>query len=550
MNNDDDNTEDLQTLEATTIAKVEDIALKAKRLLAEYQQLNDIRESNGHGIAPGLRLLVQSIASEDAAFQKHLQRLRSDVVSMDDDDKASFLKRLAFTARSSNVPVLETSWGVIKRCRRLESLSFRFSRHTGSGPCPVCPKRAGGKCLPKGQQAAADVAQVEAVVEGGAEWIRIVGIGERRLLMHMAQGGWDWGEEDGSESGSDQGGVGEDEEAEECDVSVAVTVRQLVEAARANRHDYRPPRVHLLLTRITEGSSDEIDRFIRLLRRLGRCGTGPAVEVVVDCANSDFLAVPPPPPAVAFQNLLPNELAGLTSTLNLDCTILVALVSDVTHSRVPPQPWYRGDVARHIADELERGSSLVRLLYPALRGRRLVCAPAAARRFRTIVENIGSPTEVARLAVILGPEGGEPTKKSCAALLEELQQLSENPVEPDLRLPIEVVELRGSVDDIPGAIAAGHIPAVAGPVLAEMTELNQEIYMLGWAEGWTSVTTNNTLAKLITRQVEEHRTHNDEAGPKIWVYRVLRALATKGRPGVDESSVFTAGAEPTASDIQ
>jgi hypothetical protein len=42
-----------------------------------------------------------------------------------------------------------------------------------------------------------------------------------------------------------------------------VTVRQLIEAALVNRHEYKPPRLHIIFTRIVEGSNSEVDRLIR-----------------------------------------------------------------------------------------------------------------------------------------------------------------------------------------------------------------------------------------------------------------------------------------------
>lgn len=524
----------LESLATNVTAEIEGMIQRTTQLLAEYRQFSDAEQSHGHVVAPGLRALVQSATSEDVAFRQHLEELRSSSVtgqeSADEYEKASArLKRLRAAVRCSNVPALETSWAIVKRCHRLLTLTFLFSLHPASGPCPKCSRPTSGKCPPKGQQPPSHLATVDAVVDGGAEWVRVLSLGERRLLIHMAEGGWQWDDDEASDAGSDRG-----DEIDASDISVAATVRHLVEAARANRHNYEPPRLHVVLTRVSEGTSSDLDRFIQLLRGLGRRGTGPAVEVVVDCANSDFLAAPPPPTAIAIQNLLPDELVSLTPTVNLDCTVLMSLVSDVTQARPPPEPWHRRDVVRQMAEEAEQGSSLVKRLYPALRGRRLVCTPAAARRFSEIVASIGSPAEVARLGVILASRGEEHVKeRSSASLVAELQQLSENTVDLDLRLPVEVIEPRHSIDAIQDAIAAGDLPAVAGPVLATMTGLNKEIYMLGWIEGITTATTNNALAKAVVRLVEEYRTQDDEAGPKVWVYGALRALLTKGRPGTD-----------------
>ncbi|KAK1762561.1 hypothetical protein QBC33DRAFT_282130 [Phialemonium atrogriseum] len=548
MAHDDDNTEDLQVLAATATEKAEEMVRRADQLMAEFQQLNDLRQARGLvPVAAGQRSLRQVAGSEHAIFHKHLQDLQGSADDDDDARKADLVKRLGVSLRCSNLPALEATWGVVKRCRGLESLVFAFSRHPAFGACSICkrpPPRGppdGGavtgtkprrkKCPPKNRQDPADLARVDAVVEGGTEWVRVLGISERSLLMHMAQGGWDWGAEEGEREREEE----EDDDAD-CDVSVAVTVRQLVEAARANRHDYRVPRVHVVLTRVAEGRDAEIDRLIRLLRRGAGAGAGAEVEVVVDCAGSAFLAAPPPPADEALRNLTDDgRLWGLTPTVNLDCTVLVTLASDVTHGRVEVRPWHSRETARQVVDELEQGSTLVRFLYPALRGRRLVCTRAAARRFGEIVDTIATPTEAARAAIIMGNPLSGPSGMSSPALVAELQTLSEHTVDPDLLFPIEVVDAKSPADDIESYIRSGRLPQVAAPVLAEMSELNRDSHLYGWVQGVTTVTANLSLAKQIARLVEEHRTSDDEAGPKVWVHPVTRALAAKEKR-IDEAT--------------
>ncbi|RKU47776.1 hypothetical protein DL546_006274 [Coniochaeta pulveracea] len=509
---DDDN---VQTLLASVCAKAEEIIQRTASLLSEYQQYNDLRQKRHNEIQiPGQKTLVQSVKAEHIAFQRTLEELQSESFLKEHDESEALtrLKKIRSALQCSNVPSLETAWDVVKHCHGLDRLTYKFSRHANVGKCPICKGQK--KCPPKGQQDSKSVVWVDAVVKGGAEWLRIIGIEEKRLLMHMAQGGWDW------EVGSDS----EDEEMDEdSDISVVVTVRQLIEAALVNRHEYKPPRLRIMFTRIVEGSNSEVDRLIRQMRGMGREG----VEVQIVCSNSDFLMTPPPSLEVALENLMVDDTKDITSVVNLDCSILVSLASDVTHSHVEIQPWHRNDVSAQIREEEAEGSSLVKKLYPALRGKKLVCTAEAARRFRAIVATIATKDEAARTRLIL-PDPGS-LEKTSTELVAELQALSVHPVGSGLLLPVEVVD-----HDYPARMheimGTGKLPLSAKPVAADLSELNWDIFCYGWVAGITTITANYTLAKQIVRLVEQGRTEAHEEGPKVWVFPYTRALATKGRP--------------------
>jgi hypothetical protein len=507
--------DDVQTLLASVCAKAEEIIHRTASLLSEYQQYNDLRQKRHNEIQiPGQKTLVQSVKAEHIAFQRSLEELQSEsfLKEYDESEALTRLRKIRSALQCSNVPSLETAWDIVKRCHGLDRLTYKFSRHASVGKCPICKGKK--KCPPKGQQDSKSVVWVDAVVEGGAEWLRIIGIEEKRLLMHMAQGGWDW------EADRDT----EDEEMDEdSDISVVVTVRQLIEAALVNRHDYKPPRLRIMFTRIAEGSNSEVDRLIRHMRAMGKEG----VEVEIVCANSDFLMTPPPALELALKNLIVDGTTDITPVVNLDCSILVTLASDVTHSHVEIQPWHRNDVSAQIREEMAEGSSLVKKLYPALRGKRLVCTAEACRRFRTIVATIATKDEAARTRIIL-PDP-ESIQKTSVELVAELQALSAHPVDPGLLLPVEVVDhdYPETLDEI---ISLGKLPLSAKPVAADLSELNWDIFCYGWVEGITTVTANYTLAKQIVRLVEQGRTDAHEEGPMVWVFPYTRALATKGRP--------------------
>ncbi|OIW32942.1 hypothetical protein CONLIGDRAFT_156663 [Coniochaeta ligniaria NRRL 30616] len=539
MDRQNDEIETLQTLLDQACAKAEDILRRTASLLSEFLSLRSVfqqchdshqRHSTVNGL-PGLKGLVTSVTTEHAAVKRLLEELRAQLSAQDrstlsTQDKDDFrrvetLKQTCERLDCSNIYSEEAAWDVVKRCSGLEQLASKFSLHTTIGPCSLCK---GKKCPPKGKQDSKSVVHVDAVVNGGAEWLRIIGLGERRLLHEMAEMGWDWGASDESSG---------DDDDDDCEVSVAVILRQLVAAARANRHNYRPPSLHIVFTRVAEGSDSEIDRLIRKLRSIPKHG----VEIRVDCSNSEFLTSPSPPLETALRNLVTEDLSDITSTVNLDCSILVALASDVTHSAIEKQTWHRWDVASQIDEEKKVGSTLVKALYPVLRSRRLVCTAKAAERFWTIVDTLATATEAARAELIL-PKAGN-TEKTSEELLAELQTLSINPVDPNLRLPIEVVtpvDLTTEGRDLATDNEPRRLPRSAELISTVASDLNRDIILYGWLHQITTVTANNSLAKQIRLLVEEQRTDDDQAGPSIRVFPFTRALATKGRPARSELS--------------
>ena len=537
---------DIQALMADLAAGLEAMVQRAEVILAELNQLTELRRARDKAVVPGQKSLVHSVSGECTAFKPWIQRLRdtgSEINGVNEPGNhlqvhgiPTWLKEAKEALRCSNVPANEATWDIVKRCNGLERFACRFSCHPEFGTCDVCTadwsSKSRGKtngaaevpqCPPRTKQKPADLTWVDAVVDGGAKWVRVVGTDEQRLLLHMAQGGWDWEADDGADD-EETGGVAE--ALQEFDIPAVVTVRKLVQAARANRHNYRVPRVHIVFTRITEGRNADIDRLIYLLRCLGETS---GTHLTVDCADSDFLRIPPPPANIALQNLLVDELLDVTPTVNLDCTALIDLASDITHSDVEIQPWHRHDVVSQITSEREKGSSLVRFLYPVLRGRTLVCARAAAAHFRKIVGTMATPAEEARASILLPTEGAVSGEGPSTDLLDMLQALSKYPVDPDLRLPIKVVDedVGATVSE---AVASGRLPAVATAVAPALHALDRSIFFYGWVAGVTTITGNNTSAKQIVRLVEEYRTRDEEAGPKVYVCPITRALATKGRP--------------------
>ncbi|KAL1872441.1 hypothetical protein VTK73DRAFT_1519 [Phialemonium thermophilum] len=558
---------------ATALKEAGVLERKITKLLEEYYRFETLWKSRTRGVVTGLKTLRQTVNGEAATLRPLLGRLRrlsSEGAEELGSEQAEFVQRICTFLQCSNVPSQETSWEIVKRCHGLHRLATHFSRHYsvgGGSACLLCNPASGTgilqarKCPPIGHQARRqankEVVWVDAVVDDGKTWLRIVSVSEKSLLFDMAAGGWDWDAgDDHKEEGRSgdenevrllEGTLDQGDEDDDDGISLVVMVRRLVEAARANRHQNRIPRLHIVLPRITESSNPEIARLIRQIRGMGRCrgrnGAGTAeVEIIVSCANSPFLTASCPPVADALANLLPKKLANLTSTVNLDCTVLIALVSDICHmprqvaaSKVAFQKY----ASQQLLEELTDGSSLVAHLYPALRSRRLVCTPTAAAQFWEIIDTIASPTEATRAAAILPRSPGQ----GRADPVVELQRLSEHVVDSGLKLPIEVAGPPEGTEErfnVQRLVERGLLPTVAAKVASspEISELNRGIVFYGWVQGITTVTCNNTLAKQLMRLVDECRTADEEAGPNVWVHPVTRALLTKGKRGPkDEKSL-------------
>lgn len=258
----------------------------------------------------------------------------------------------------------------------------------------------------------------------------------------------------------------------------------------------------LISYRIYSSRSKDIDALLDRVRTMG---------ITVTCANE--LTTTPQLEEV-MDTMIPDKYRGFTETLNIDCTILLALVSDISHSQVAGAPWFNRALRRQI--EIEANEQLLpSILWPALSDRKLVCSREAARRMREIVDMIGTETEKARTRILMGDD----QTKSQPELVKEFQSFSEHQVPTNWQLPISMV-----VEDIP---VLARLPAVAASVASQLSEINQSVFLYGWASGNTTISSNRTVTKLIETVIEEHRVCEDEKGPDVWLCPVARSLVAK-----------------------
>lgn len=457
-----------------------------------------------------------------SAFVRHLRRTEESLALalselhgawLDEDD----LNRLEKKLETGSVDVSRGAmhWDILKRCRSLLAVNQAFQ-----GSASEARKKDMARMTLSGREkqqlhrVLKEQGKVEVhVVEGGSEWLNVKTLHPDRLARQMTDGGWGWGEHD----------VGDDiDEREWDDIPLAKHVRRLVAAARMNRHAYRFPRVRVVLPNLGRGNKD-IDALLDQLSRVD-----PLVQVLLEDGSSALLANKPPPLEVAIESLLGDEHEGLTATLNMDHTILVDLVSDLTHLHLQPQPWQASTTRAQMLEETQHGGLMTRTLYPILRGRALVCTKEAAEHFHEVLRLVGTATERER-ARHLVPADEETRRTPPRDLRARFQRLSVHPLPAAVQIPIRVIDDDWTWPSIRRAVAEAHLPRVALDVArcANFKSSKLSIFMHGWATGMVTLTSNKEVRGQIRTWVEANRHDDGECGPAIWRLDVTRNLLAK-----------------------
>jgi len=338
---------------------------------------------------------------------------------------------------------------------------------------------------------------VDIVAQDGSEWVKVSTLTEKRLLFDMAKAGWL------GESSSEGSNVGDDEDDEPQ--GLMKQVEALIKASKATRVRYRHPNVRVVLPKIKRGYSKEMDELIKQIETL---------EIKVQ-TSEDLPDVVPV--SAALPQMAVDPFVGFSSTLNVDCTILLALVSDLSHSRVQVEDWHHRAILRQI--EMENESQLLpNSLWPAMRSRTLVCVGEAAKRMHEIVDLIGTQSEKQRRDCLMEVESTTHWTKE--QRVRGFQELSAYDIPLEWNIPIRVVET-----DI--TLMQMQLPPVAEKVSKLLTPINQSVFLHGWATGRTTISSNRTVAKEIEGMIEAHRLADDDVGPNIWLCPTSRSLVGK-----------------------
>lgn len=357
----------------------------------------------------------------------------------------------------------------------------------------------------------------------GEEWTKVSVISEERLKFEIAKAEWEAGESSSSESDGEDENPAETTRsdrrisAREDDLNRIELVRfadALQRAAKANRTRYKHPQVRIVLPRVSLNPPVELHSLLARIRSTGAVVVlGPQPVLSTDL-NKDI-----------FPKLLPAPHPPLTDTLNLDCSILLALASDLSHAANHPiLPEYKVFIKQQIEFETKE-PSLPSVLWPAMAGRNLICTQEAANTMKEIVDALGTSTERKRTELMLADHGIEHDEQKQKNLRAAFAKVSDFPVPDEWRLPIYVVDVAVSDSDIQAAISAGGLPPVAQQIAENLTGINKSVFMHGWMQQISTVTSNRGVARQIENAIEKD--DQGAIGPEIWVREPARSLLGK-----------------------
>ena len=444
-------------------------------------------------------------------------------------------ERTIHTLRSSNLPFYTAVWDAAKCSTGLVTFNKRFYWDT---PPARTSKRSG---RPKKHCALVDI-----VAQAGEEWIKVSTVTETRLLFDLAKAGWEGADSSSNSDGEEDGVIAssthsnrspasnasDDPDDDNGTIEILRLASDLQKASRAMRIRYKHPHIRFVLPKISEGHTPEIDNILSSIRATGatvRCG--PFTPNQLNGSTPSSLHT-------IFPRLIPSHHARLTPTLNIDCTILLALVSDLSHQPTAEEPWFHAAIRRQI--DLEAKEQLLpSVLWPAMAGRELVCTEEAAARMREIVTSIGTAEERQRTTLLLGDDSPSPETTRA-----NLQPLSHHPIPASFRIPIRIVN---------AGIDLEALDPLKKAVAMQLTAINQSVFLYGWARGFTTVSSNRTVAKVIEGVVEGEiervregvgngerdgkvkegivgvveESKDELIGPEIWLCETARSLVGK-----------------------
>ena len=423
--------------------------------------------------------------------------------------------------RSSNLPYYEAIWQTAKCSLGIRALGKRvyWDAYGSKGPR-----------LPRGR-ASSKNALVDLVSDDGLMWTKVSILNQKRLLFEIAKEGWenyaDVSEESYAEPVPEAIASNGDKlytlETSTSKLELVRLAEDLRHASRSIRLRYRHPQVRFVLPRLVEGEQSDVDAMLADIRATG---------AVVQCGLQ-------PPPSFPLLQLLPSLLPSsysptLSSTLNIDCTILLALISDISHlphTQLPPSPTRSGHYHKAILKQIESEEQAPLLpteIYPALAGRDLVCTDLAAQRMLEIVNTMGTQSERIRADIILGE--GDATNTSSTELTSRWRKNSAHETPDDIRLPIKVETTCST---------ALHLSSIAKSLTShiKLSPINASVFLYGWHNDVVTITSNRVVANQIEKGLNEilnqeeaaGREVKDFEGPKMWVCESARSLVGKER---------------------
>lgn len=495
-------------------------------LLREIDELQSLLKSSlRNPQAVELRQFRSNVNSEFRMLQRLEDQMRASQNADGNQDDPDAEIRFLHALRSSNLPFYQAVWNIAKgSCGGLLALGKRFywdqnlqpsdGHHTQKGDGPS-EKKQPNKDKRKS-------VFVDIVADDGESWVKISTISETRLLFEMAKKGWEKDSEaelsDSDEEGTPKRTVlrnfdGEDsaEDSDDDELELVKLARDLRKAADTTRVRYRHPRIRIVLPKIEEGNVPEIDDVLKEMR---------SYDIKVECQGSQGVN----DSQANLACLLPQPFKKFSTTLNIDCTLLLAIVSDLSHVKdIPISPSFHRAILRQI--EVEKQQPLLPTeLWPAMNAHQLLCTKEAAKRMSEIVDTIGTDKEKQRMDIVLGNAPNDQLDRE--SLIQRFQSLSDWQVPLEWSLPIKIVDAQSAIE---AAKANGKLPLVADRVAQGLSDINHSVFMYGWATGLTTISSNRTIDKQIEATIENNRQVYDDnvEGPQVWICDTSRSLAGK-----------------------
>ncbi|KAI2615758.1 hypothetical protein GGS26DRAFT_456306 [Hypomontagnella submonticulosa] len=475
--------EDIAQDNAAKLAAAESLLRRAKLLQSELERfadhLNEIYRDYYQHISTYTHV---SMTSDVRAEVESLERALLDLRSAE--------PLASHRAQSSNLPFLEPVWDMAKRSRDIVRLRCAVS----AGPFKkqiLAPGTRIVRTQGESQPSRSSSFVVDVVADGGRSWYKVSSMTNKRVLFDLAKEAIFCGDSD------------DDDEAEYSvqdydDIPLVKLARGLAIAAKGHRIQANCPSAFLVLPRITEGEHPEVDKVLHACRQLG---------VNLLCDN----ALPPAPPLSddLLHTMAPSLKANFSEVLNIDTSLLVALASDFSHTKVTKQPWFSHSHKDHTV--LESEQPMLSLVYPLIGSHKLVCTREAADIFFHIVETLATESEKARAYLILRPDA----EKSQEQRVKELQLLSIHEVPSHLQLPISIVDVNENncQDRFTDSIKQ-KLETVLNP--------GRSVFSYGWASGLTTITCNSVVIRQLEKDLEQLPTLGNLPWPSIWAFPTSR----------------------------
>lgn len=499
---------------ATSIDLLRTLQQRAENLLSEFRTFQAHLKSSNLSKSVETRIFRRGVESEAKSLGTLAAKLNIIASAQKDahDDEVVESRRL-HTLRSSNLPFYEAVWTSAKRSQGIKALGRRlYWDDLQKSAIQAIHPDFQGMAVPRSKRKQLRSALIDVVADDGLEWIKVSIVSAKRLLFEMAKEGWEGYDED-----SDNSGLSHDEAKSKIDtfemkLDIVRLAEDLRDAALATRIRYKHPKVKFVLPKLTEGDEEAIDTVLANIRATGalvECGPTTTLNGLTNLSLS-------PDSRPVFDRMLPSSGQPiLTPTINIDCTILLALISDISHiprPDLPPAPanysgTYHTAILKQIASE-EDTPLLSHEIYPILSGRSLVCTSLAAQRMREIVTTMGTPSEEARAGILLGE--GAYTGVCAAELRSAWDEISTHNTPDDIALPLKVQEYispfttataaTATADD--GDDAATHFPAAIAKRLAaslNLSAINASVFMYGWQRDVVTLTSNRVVAGQIEK---------------------------------------------------